>query len=71
MNKKEKIKKDKKTRYLFKKKELNFVLYKYGILSNNNIKSKNYYYLNFIKKFHLNFSSSRIVNRCLYTSRAH
>ena len=71
MNKLEKIKKDKNTRILFEKNELFFILYKYGILVNKKKKFKNFYYLNFIKKFHLSWSSSRVVNRCLYTSRAH
>ena len=71
MNKQKKIEKDKNIRMLFKKKELFMVLFKYGILMNKNIRLKNYYYYNFIKKFHLNWSSSRVVNRCLYTSRAH
>jgi ribosomal protein S14 len=71
MNKLQQIEKDRKVRFLFKKKELLIVLFKYGILMNKEKKYKNYYYLNFIKRFHLNWSSSRVVNRCLYTSRAH
>ena len=71
MNKIEKVKKDKKVRVLFKKNELFIILFKYGILMNNEKNNKNFYYLKFIKKFHLNWSSSRIVNRCIYTTRAH
>jgi ribosomal protein S14 len=71
MNKLEKVKKDIKIRNLFAKNELKIVLYKYGILANDLKRNKSLYYLNFIKRFRLNWSSSRIVNRCLYTSRTH
>jgi hypothetical protein len=54
MNKLEKIKKDKNTRVFFKKNELFIVMYKYGILINKRKDFKNFYYLNFIRKFHLN-----------------
>ena len=65
-----KIKKDKKIRREFKKKELNIVLYKYVTLSSNNLNNKRFYTFEFIRKFHLNSSSSRIVNRCIFTGRA-
>jgi len=54
MNKLKKIEKDKKIRLLVKKNELSIILFKYGILMNDQKKFKNFYYFNFIRKFHLN-----------------
>ena len=66
------IKKDKKVRVNFKKNEFKNWLLKYQ-LNNNNINKKIkliLYYKN-LKKFHLNSSSSRIVNMCIFTGRSH
>lgn len=65
-----KIKKDKKIREYYKRKEFKLLLYKYTAFSCNNINYKRYYVFKFIKKFHLNSSKSRVVNRCLFTGRS-
>lgn len=69
---KNKIKKDKKTRFFVKKNELNNILFKY-INNNNNLnkKIKIYMFFKYLKHFHLNSSSTRIVNTCLRSGRSH
>ena len=64
-----KINKDKVQRKNFKKTELNLLNYKYCLIMSKENNDKNFYFFNFIKKFHLNTSSSRINNRCIYSSR--
>lgn len=66
------IKKDKIVRKNFKKFEFRRYLLKYQ-LNNNNIKRKTKLILHYknLKKFHLNSSSSRIVNTCIHTGRSH
>jgi len=66
------IKKDKKIRVNVKKNEFKQYLLKYQ-LNNNNLEKKIKLILHYknLKKFHLNSSSSRIVNTCIYTGRSH
>jgi hypothetical protein len=49
-----KIKKDKKFRETFKRKDLKIVLYKYALLTTKNEDYKRYYAFEFMTKFHLN-----------------
>ncbi len=65
-----KKKKDKNVRENFKKSEVKLLLFKFLYFSNNNKNHKQFYAYEFIKKFHLNSSSSRIRNRCVYTGRS-
>lgn len=65
-----KIKKDKKFRENFKKKEMRIIFYKYLLFSTKNLDYKRFHAFTFIRKFHLNWSSSRVVNRCIYTGRS-
>ena len=66
------IKKDIKTRNYFYKKEFKLVMLKYQ-LSNNNInrKIKLIFHYKFLRNFHINSASSRIVNMCIHTGRSH
>ena len=64
------IKKDKKTRNYAKKNELRLLLLKYQLNSLDK-KIKLIFHFKHLKKFHLNSSSSRIVNMCMYTGRSH
>ena len=67
-----KINKDKKSRYYFNKKELNLVFNKYTISCKDiSRKHKLYFWSKFIYRYHLNSSSSRIVNTCVITGRSH
>ena len=70
MNKITKLKKDKNFRKNFQRKELFILLNKYNVWSTNEKKIKQFYYYNYLKKFHLTYSKSRIVNRCLFSTRA-
>jgi hypothetical protein len=67
---KHKLKKDLINRKFFNKNEFNFIFLRY--INNIDIdkKYKYYFFFKFLKKFHLNSSSSRIVNRCIITGRA-
>lgn len=65
-----KIKKDKKIRDKVQRNEKNVLLYKYLLFNSLSKKNKHFYFFNFIKKFHLNSSSSRVINRCIYTGRS-
>jgi ribosomal protein S14 len=67
---KHKIKKDIKNRVFFNKNEFNCILLKYFNNIDIDMKYKYYLYYKFLKKFHLNSSSARIVNRCVMTGRA-
>ena len=68
---KHKLYKDYKGRYFFEKNELNIVLLSYCMkLTNIGFQNKAYLYFKFLRNFHLNSSSSRIVNRCLLTGRS-
>jgi hypothetical protein len=66
------IKKDIKKRKLVLKNELKMTLLKYQ-LNNNNLekKIKLLFHYKFLKKFHLDFSRTRLVNICLETGRSH
>jgi small subunit ribosomal protein S14 len=70
MGYKYKLKKDSMTRDFFKKNEMNNLLFKYYLNSNLDFKYKSYFFYKFLYRFHLNSSSSRVVNRCLITGRA-
>ncbi len=66
-----KIKKDIVNREFFKKSEFNKIILKYYINNHNvDLDYKNLLFYKFIKNFHLNSSSSRIVNRCVFTGRS-
>ena len=65
------LEKDKRTRYFWSKNELNMIAFKYIISSDLSKEYKQYIYHKFLKKFHLNSSQSRIVNRCVFCSRSH
>lgn len=65
-----KLNKDKNIRYFVIKNEINVNLMKYTMNSIDNIDYKKYVFYKFLKKFHLNSSSSRVVNRCIKTGRA-
>jgi small subunit ribosomal protein S14 len=66
------INKDKVVRKNFKLNEFNRLIMKYNLnlyfLSN---KYKNFLFYSYIKRFHLNSSSSRIVNTCVISGRSH
>jgi len=65
-----KVIKDYNGRKFFLKNEMNMKIFKYyNKVLLLDIK-KAYIYYKFLKKFHLNSSSSRMVNRCLYCGRA-
>lgn len=64
------LSKDLKNRKFFKRNELNFVFLKYYYNLDLDSKFKYFFLYKFIKKFHLNSSSSRIVNYCIITGRA-
>src|SRR4029079_14642784 len=70
MGSKNKLKKDLNTRKFFKKSEMKNIIFKYYINTNIDIEYKKFFFYKFIKKFHLNSSSSRMVNRCVITGRA-
>lgn len=70
MGYKHKIKKDFRNRLFFNKNEFNFIILKYYNNVDIDIKYKYYIFYKFLKQFHLNSSSSRIVNRCIMTGRA-
>jgi small subunit ribosomal protein S14 len=70
MGYKHKLKKDLINRNFFKKSEMSNLVFKYYLNSNLDHKYKKYFFYKFVYKFHLNSSSSRIVNRCLLTGRA-
>lgn len=70
MGTKIKVHKDYISRNFFLKNEMNIKLMKYYTKVLLLDVSKGYVYYKFLKKFHLNSSSSRLVNRCLYTGRA-
>ena len=70
MGYKHKLKKDLKTRQFFKKSEMKNIILKYYINTDIYIEYKKYFFFKFLKNFHLNSSSSRIVNRCVITGRA-
>ena len=65
-----KLKKDYINRKFFNKNEFNSIILKYYNNSDIDNKYKYYIFYKFLKKFHLNSSSSRIVNRCIITGRA-
>jgi len=66
------IKKDKLTRDYASKKEFKLIMLKYQLNNNNlNKKIKLIFHYKFLKNFHLNSSSSRIVNMCIHTGRSH
>jgi hypothetical protein len=67
---KHKLKKDVKTRIFFNKNEMNCILLRYYNNLDIDLKYKYYILFKFLKKFHLNSSSSRTVNRCSMTGRA-
>jgi hypothetical protein len=69
MNEVKKFEKDFAVRKNFKRKELSIILYKYGTAMNKQKKGKAFFYFNLVRKFHLNWSSSRVVNKCLYSGR--
>jgi small subunit ribosomal protein S14 len=70
MSKITKFIKDKKFRLNFEKKELSLILLKYSIYSNNNNRYKQFLYHRFLRRFKLNWSRARIVNRCIHTGRS-
>jgi len=70
MGYKHKLVKDFRNRKFFNKNEFNCILLKYYNNVNIQEKYKIYIFYRFLKKFHLNSSSSRIVNRCIMTGRA-
>ena len=65
-----KLKKDYSMRFFFAKTEVYNVLFKYYMNTMLDTEYKKYFFYKFVNRFHLNSSSSRIVNRCLVTSRA-
>lgn len=65
-----KLKKDLINREFFNKNEFNCIYLRYINNSHLDKKYKIYIFYKFLKKFHLNSSSSRIVNRCIMTGRA-
>ena len=73
MGYKHKIIKDKMHRKFFFKNELNVIMFHYfNNLPNNQIDhfKKSLYFFKFIKRYHLNSSRSRIVNRCLFSGKS-
>jgi len=69
MNQIKKFEKDALVRKNFKSKELSIILYKYGTAMNTEKRIKTFFYFNLVRKFHLNWSSARVVNKCLYSGR--
>lgn len=67
---KHKLKKDVRNRIFFNKNEMNCILLKYYNNLEIDLKYKYFILFKFLKKFHLNSSSSRTVNRCSMTGRA-
>jgi len=66
------IKKDRSIRDYASKKEFKLIMLKYQLNNNNlNKKIKLIFHYKFLKNFHLNSSSSRIVNMCIHTGRSH
>lgn len=68
-----KISKDKLHRQFFLKNELNVIMLHYfSTLPNSQIDhfKKSLYFFKFIRRYHLNSSRSRIVNRCLYSGKS-
>ena len=66
------IRKDKRVRNFVLKNELPLIVNKYFWYSNElEYQKKLYYWYKYINKYHLNSSSSRIVNYCILTGRAH
>jgi hypothetical protein len=68
-----KIYKDKLHRKFFYENEMNIILLHYlNNLSKHNItfNKKALYFFKFLRKYHLNSSRARIVNRCLFTGRS-
>ena len=66
------IKKDKRVRLNVKKKEIKLILLKYQLNNINlNKKTKLIFHYKYLKNFHLNSSTSRIVNMCIHTGRSH
>jgi len=65
-----KLNKDYTMRSFFSKREIYNILLKYYINTTIHDDYKKYFFYKFINRFHLNSSSSRVVNRCLLTSRA-
>jgi len=66
------IKKDRLTRDYVSKKEFKLIMLKYQLNNNNlNKKIKLIFHYKFLKNFHLNSSSTRIVNMCIHTGRSH
>ena len=66
------IKKDIKKRHFVVKNEFKFILLKYQL--NNNClekKIKLLFHYKFLKNFHLDSSSTRLVNICIQTGRSH
>jgi len=64
-----KLQRDKVYRREFKRKELSFLLLKYSIY-NNNKRYKKILFHKFIRRFRLNWSRTRIVNKCMFSGRA-
>jgi len=68
---KHKINKDKMVRQFFFKSELNKIILKYYINNTDmNMDFKNFLFYKFLRNFHLNSSSARIVNRCILTGKS-
>jgi len=66
------IKKDKIVRLNVKKYEFKRILLKYQLSNVNlNKKIKMIFHYKYLKNFHLNSSTSRIVNTCIHTGRSH
>jgi len=63
--------KDKKRRNWANKNVFRILMLKYHLNSLKNKKHKLYCHRKFIQKFHLNSSSSRLVNMCLHSTRSH
>ena len=62
--------KDYRMRDFFSKNEINNIVLKYYVNAPFDVDHKTYFFYKFLNRFHLNSSSSRVVNRCLLTSRA-
>lgn len=65
-----KINKDKAVRNYFNNNEMEKILLNYYINVSIDKRYKFFIYYKFVKSFHLNSSSSRIVNICLKTGRS-
>ncbi len=70
MNRVTKLNKDKKFRRKFFMKELKILANKYCLFSLIDDRKKMFYLYKFAQMFHLDWSGSRIVSRCIYTGRA-